>query len=647
MTNISRRTVLAAGVTAAAATALTNTGIASAAGAGTRALPTGGSFVNIVAHTDDDLLFLNPDIQPSILSGLPVRTIVLTADQYHGAPDANPPLSREELAASVREGQRAAYATLAGKPNNWDRGTKEVATMILEVDTLVGAPNVQLIYLSLPDGGDDEVPEHNLALEKLWKDPNFVAPAIIPTGGPVQVPQWYNQADVDNVLLALLHEYQPTVIRVQDPEPTYDLPNANSEHTDHIHTAKFATKAVRAYEGPNGRGFVLFTRYRCYNIEASPRNVPDALLGSKSQAYQAYAEHDPITGNAFDEHVFHNYQRWPVVAPWAIVDGTGTLHAFVAAGDSIMWWRQAVNGAWVGPENVRAGTFAPGVAVALNGSGRVQIAVLDLNSGSILTAGHSVITGKFDVWTDVGNPDGATPAYGTPALALNGDGGLELFAVNKSNGISNAWQNSDGSFSGWVAVSGNTSVLLSPPVGITSTTGRLHLFADANGHVDHWQQNPGASTTFKSIGSVECTHAPGVTLDSGKVRALVREHTDGAVGTVAEGSSNGTFGPIAHIGGQGGVGPVAAVTSGGASPRVLAFARNDNYGISVARQTSGNSFAPWEDLGGYAEVGPAAVRDAAGNVRVLVVGGDAKLYESKQSTPGPTSAFGGWQVAGN
>ncbi|NKE60203.1 hypothetical protein FXN61_26745 [Lentzea sp. PSKA42] len=643
MTTISRRTVLAAGATAAAATAFANSGIAFAAGAAARALPTGGSFVNIVAHTDDDLLFLNPDIQPSIVSGLPVRTIVLTADQNEGS--TTPPMTREELAASVREGQRAAYATLAGQPNNWDRGTLEVATMILEVDTLVGAPNVQLVYLSLPDGGDRDL-NHNKALEKLWNDPNFAAPTIIPTGGPVQVAQWYNQADVNNVLLALLDEYQPTVIRIQDPHPSYDFPNEPNEHNDHIHATKFATKAVKAYEGPTGRGFVLFTRYRCYNIAASPVNVPPALLGPKSAAYQAYAEKDPITGPAFDEHVFRNYQRWPVVAPWAIVDGTGTLHAFVAAGDSIMWWHQAVNGAWVGPENLRSGTFAPGVAVALNGSGRVQIAVLDLESGSILTVGQSAAGGGFGNWVDVGNPDGATPAYGTPGLVLNGDGGLELFAINKSNGVSNAWQNSDGSFSGWEALSGNTSVIVSPPVGFTSTTGRLHLFADANGHVDHWQQNPGGSTTFKAIGSVECTHAPGVAMDGGKVRALVREHTDGAVGTVAEGTSNGTFGPLAHIGGQGGVGPVSAVTSGGASPRVLAFARNDNYGISVARQTSGNTFAPWEELGGYAEVGPAAVRDAAGNVRVLIVGGDAKLYERKQTTPGAGSAFAGWQVAG-
>ncbi|SEQ76415.1 PIG-L family deacetylase [Lentzea albida] len=642
MTCVSRRTVLLAGATAAAATALPNTGAALAAASSAANLPDDGSFVTIIAHTDDDLLFINPDIQPSVLSGLPVRTIVLTADQNEGAGG----LSREELSASVQEGQRSAYAKLAGQPNNWTRGTKEVATMILEIDTLVGAPNVQLLYLNIPDGGDP-LPEHNESLKKLWEDPNHVAPVIIPTGGPVQVQQWYNQADVNNVLLALLEEFQPTMIRIQDPSPNDGFAGQFDEHNDHIHAARFATRAVKAYEGTDARGFALLTRYRCYNIGASPINVPAALAGPKSEAYQAYAAHDPVTGPTFDGHVFRNYHRWPVAAPWAITDGTGTLHAFVAAGDSIMWWHQPVNGAWTGPVLLRAGTFAPGVAVALNGSGLVHIAVLDLDTGSILVAGQSAPGGGFDTWTDVGNPDGATPALGTPGLVLSGDGVLELFAVNGANGISNAWQNPDGSFSGWIALSGNTAMIVSPPVGLTSTTGRLHLFGDANGQVDHWEQNPGASLAYKSIGAVECTHAPSFTMDGNKVRVLVREHTDGAIGTVAEGSSNGTFSALAHLGGQGGVGPVSAVTSGGSAARVLAFARNDGYGISVARQTSGDTFAPWEDLGGYAEIGPAAVRDAMGFVRVLVVGPDAKLYERKQTSVGPSGAFGTWQVCGS
>lgn len=642
MAHVSRRAVLAAGVTAAAASAIgANSGIAFAVGGGAQSLPGGGSFVQIVAHTDDDLLFLNPDIQPSILSGQPVRTIVLGADENEGWDEGG--WSREDLAASVQEGSRSGYAALAGKPNNWTRATKTVATMVVEIDTLVGQPNVQLIYLSLPDGGD---PLHRDALKNLWLDAGYVTDTILPTDSPVGFVQQYNQNDLNNVLLELLNTYQPTVIRIQDPHPNDALPGlTDPEHEDHVYAALFAQKAVKAYEGPDGRKFALLTRYRYYNTETSPENVPNALRGTKAAGYAAYAEHDPITGDRFDRNVSRNYQRWPVVSPWAATDGTGALHAFIVAGDSVMHWHQPVNGAWVGPVSLTAGTYAPGVAVAKRGDGLLQIAVLDLDTGSILTARQTGPGAGFGSWSSVGNPDGAAPAYGTPCFGVNHDGGLELFAVNRNDELSNAWEE-NGGFSAWTAVPATNGVVMSPPVALTAPSGRMHVFCDGNGSLLHWQQDPQQSMVLKPV-TAESTHAPAVTVDNGKVRVVTREHGDGAIGTLAESTPNGNFGALAHIGGQGGVGPVAAAASAGEKPAVFAFARNDAYGISVAKKTATGSFGAWQDLGGYAEIAPTAVRDAMGLVRVLVVGGDAKLHERKQTASGPDGQFGPWQQAGD
>ena len=643
MAHISRRTVMVAGVTAAATAAVgINTGTASAA-LGARGLPTGGSFVQIVAHTDDDLLFLNPDIQPSILSGRPVRTIVLGADEYNGVDGA---MTREQLAASVQEGSRSAYAVLAGKPNNWTRDTLEVAGKIVEIDTLVGAPQLQLIYLSLPDGGDDL---HIDALTNLWADPSHVTDTILPEGSPVGVVQQYNQADLNAVLLELLQQYQPTVVRVQDPHPDDARNNSLPDHWDHVASAQFGELAVKAYEGPNGRPFTLLTRYRCYNTQAAPANVPPALLTPKTDGYRAYGAHDPLSGDAFDLNLARAYERWPVVAPWAAIDSTGVLHAFVVAGDSVMMWKQPNGGAWVGPTNLRAGTHAPGVAVALRGDGKLQIAVLDLSDGSVITARQTAAGGGFGTWTSVGNPDGATPAYGTPAFGVNSDGGLELYVVDKAGMLSNAYEEGAG-WSSWSTVTGGGGKAMTPPVAITAPSGKLHVFADGNGKTLHWYQNPGGSTTFQALtATAESTFAPGMAVEpSGKVRIVSREQSDGAVGTLAEKTANGAWATaLTHIGGQGGVGPVSAVTSGGTTPRVLAFARNDGYGISVSRQASSGAFGAWEDLGGYGEVGPAAVRDAMGKVRVFVVGGDARLYERVQTAVGPDGAFGAWQQAGS
>jgi hypothetical protein len=135
-----------------------------------------------------------------------------------------------------------------------------------------------------------------------------------------------------------------------------------------------------------------------------------------------------------------------------------------------------------------------------------------------------------------------------------------------------------------------------------------------------------------------------VTEGTGKARIVTREYSDGAVGTSV--NSGGTWSALSHIGGQGGVGPVAAVRSGGTSPRVLVFARNDGYGISVSRQAASGTFGVWQDLGGYCEVGPAAVVDNAGLVRLLAVGADCKLHERKQTAAGPDGAFDIWRIAG-
>ncbi|GLZ29066.1 hypothetical protein Lesp02_12560 [Lentzea sp. NBRC 105346] len=635
MPKIRRRTVIVAGATAAAGTAI---GLGS--GTAHAAAPTGGaSFVTIIAHSDDDLLFINPDIQPAILAGNPVRTIMLTADEFNGTSN----LTREQLSAQLHDGQRNAYAFLAGVPSQWTKSKLAVAgtDLTVELNTLTGAPHVQLVYLNLPDGGDSR---HEDALTKLWQGATYVTSTIIPTGCPVNFLQYYNQSDVHNVLLGLLRQFQPTVVRTQDPFPD-DARFGGSlpEHLDHKAAAKFAQKAVKAYQGPTARPYALLTRYRCYNTQKAPANVPAALRDPKTAAYQKYKAKDPLTGGVFDSNLARNYERWPVAAPWVVMDGAGTLHAFVVAGGSLMLWTQPNGGAWTGPAKVLTGSFAPGASVARRGDGKIQVAVLDLDTGGVRTS-----NGTFTTWTSVGNPNGSTPAYGTPCLGLNAEGLLELYVVNRAGTLSNAYQIGSG-FSGWATVSGGNGKAMTPPAAMIAPSGRLHVFADGNGKAYHWYQNPNGGTVYQALTTAaESTHTPGSCVDAAnKVRVFTREQNDGAIGTLSENTPNGSWQiTLTHIGGQGGTGPVVAVTSGGAAPRVLAFARNNNYGVSMTVQDVNGTFPVWQDLGGYCEIGPMAVRDAMGLVRVLIVGGDAKLYERRQTAPGPDAAFTDWQEAG-
>ncbi|MFI6099265.1 PIG-L family deacetylase [Lentzea sp. NPDC051213] len=632
MPKISRRTVLKAGTAAAALTAVgVNAGTAHAA-------PANASFVQIVAHSDDDLLFINPDIQPAIQSGCPVRTIVLTADEFNGTPN----LTREQLSAELHKGQRNAYAFLAGVASQWTRTAMVVAGKTVEVNTLDGKPTVQLIYVNLPDGGDDL---HEDAMKKLWDSTSYSTSTIVPTGSPSNRVQTYRQADVIAVLVALLQQFQPTVIRCQDPFPD-DVRYANGmpDHLDHIHTAKFAQRAVKTYMGPSGRPFALLVRYRCYNTRQAPVNVPAVLRTPKTNAYNKYKALDPLSGDAFDVNLSRCYERWPVAPQWATVDSVGTVHAFIAAGDSLMWWRQPNGGAWVGPTALLNGSFAPGVAVAMRGDNRLQLAVLDLDTAAIRTCTQTAAGAQsFGTWTSLGNPNNSSPAYQTPVLAVS-NGSLELFVVNRTGTLGNKWQEGTG-FSGWVTATGGNGKAMSQPSAITAPGGRMHLFADGNGRAFHWYQNVGGSTIYQALTTgAESSASIGTALDASRVRVFTRRQNDGSVGTLREMTPNGSWETTLKNLGGGGLGPVAAVSTGG---RTLAFARNNDYGLSMVRQDAAGNFAPWEVLGGYFEVGPAAVVDAQGLVRVFVLGGDMRLHQRVQTAPGADSPFGDWQSAGN
>jgi LmbE family N-acetylglucosaminyl deacetylase len=603
-------------------------------------VPAAGSFVTIVAHSDDDLLFINPDIQPAIASGLPVRTIVLTADEFNGVPGS---LSRAQLAAQLREGTRRAYASLASVTSNWRKETMVVAERIVEVDTLIPAPRIQLVWLSLPDGGDDQ---HRDALLRLWQEPGSVTPTIVPTGGPVTQIQQYDGERLHAVLVGLLDLFQPTTIRMQDPVPDE---RHRPEHADHVAACAFAQLAVRTYEGPTATGLALLLRYRCYNSAESDPNVPAALLTPKTAAYRQYGALDPLTGDAFDDNLSRNYQRFPVTAPWAVADGTGALHAVVVGADDVIAWRQDPGATtWTGPTSLISGSFVPGVAMARNADGRLQLAVLDLDTAEVMTTRQTTPGGGFGSWTSLGRPPDAIAPYGAPCFGVNSGNCLELYLLNESGAISNAYQTTvNGPITGWSDIGGGPNIL-GQPTTLTAPAGRLHVFADNNGRIAHWTQPPGGTTSpDTAYPTIESVATPSAAIESsGKARALTREYTDGAIGTTVENTADGSWSGLSHLGGQGGIGPVIAVRSGGTTPRLLAFARNDTYGISLSRQTTTGAFGAWQDLGGYCEIGPTAVVDTAGLIRLLAVGADCQLHERRQTTAGPDGPFGSWQVAG-
>ncbi len=173
--------------------------------------------MQIVAHEDDDILFMNPDLENNFQVGVGMITVYLTAGEANGAPG----MCRDTFATARQHGIQAAYARMASRgrirpiPNVW---TRELIVPDIGVPwphtveryTLAGLPRIQLIFMNIRDDGDPEPPLH--ATSFMFSDPTYVTNTIVPSCGPLatcvhspscgpDVPwQNYTHADVVNVL---------------------------------------------------------------------------------------------------------------------------------------------------------------------------------------------------------------------------------------------------------------------------------------------------------------------------------------------------------------------------------------------------------------------------------------------------------------
>jgi LmbE family N-acetylglucosaminyl deacetylase len=235
--------------------------------------------MNIVAHQDDDLLFMNPDIIHDIDEGRCVRTVYLTAGDAGAGQFYR--LNRER-------GAEAAYSEMLGtKDIVWiQRIVKLSDTEYITVANPKGNSKITLIFLGLPDGGQ--------------KGQGFASSHFETLGGleagkikqihSVDNQSAYSATQLVTVLTALMHIYQPSQIRTQSSfaGDTY------SDHADHRAAGNYATKAYSDYEKQQYEGLVTIPLryYVGYPGHSMAENVLGPDLTKKTTAFLAYAKYD-------------------------------------------------------------------------------------------------------------------------------------------------------------------------------------------------------------------------------------------------------------------------------------------------------------------------------------------------------------------
>lgn len=609
--------------------------------------------MKIVAHEDDDFLFMNPDLADQINAGAGSVTVYLTAGQASWPTEQQ----AQTFAAGRQQGVQAAYAQMANVADVWDTtilwpdGAHQI-----EMRTLIDAPRIRLIFMNLPDGGDEHLDpvfgvSRSYGINNMFEVPGFMLSTLTPDGTIVPR-QTYDRSGVVAVLSGLLSMFHPTVVMSTDPMP---LTNGyiHFDNVDHKDAASFANEALANY---HDRYTLL--NYRGYTIENFPENLGYAARLAKRATGEAYRPHDPNYGvDQYDNYYRRMYERYPASTRWLEKLSDGRLAAFTVEDRQIvMRYETSAGGAWSSSTVLTSGDpIAPHLTVLKRPDGNLQIVALRLPLGrehgsvpagtpdqEVITAAQTGAGPTFGAWTSLGNPDGGA-FTGVPSAAIDGASRLFVFVRSSSGTIS--WRRLDSS---WTALSA-VEPIIDGIAAITRNDGRVEGFATSlSGRVQHFYEFPySTSIVYDTLSFpqaepiTDASSAPTVTKNGdGRLEIFYREAGTGRVKTVYEISSGYWSGQVLLYG-DAGVGPVAAIRRE-SSGHIMLFERNVWSGISATWQINANDIfgLQWVVLGGFLYEYPSAVTDGNGRVALMVKGLDGRLYMQREGVA--IGSFGPW-----
>lgn len=226
------------------------------------------SRMNVVAHEDDDILFINPPTAADVAEKRCVTTVFLTAgDDGQGA----------SYWQAREAGAMAAYAAMAHVDDSWTTATLRTASGEEAVTRTLDGTHVRLVFLRLPTGSPvGRAVYHHECLSKLHS-------GSIGTVHAVDGSAAYTSDSLRDTLTGFMEEFRPSVIRTLD----YTGPYGDGDHTDHHNVAYYTYEAQRSYTTTH-----RLEGFRGYPMTLLPANQPDAVAAQKLATFLAYSAHD-------------------------------------------------------------------------------------------------------------------------------------------------------------------------------------------------------------------------------------------------------------------------------------------------------------------------------------------------------------------
>lgn len=238
----------------------------------------GKTVVNIVAHQDDDLLFLSPDLLHDIKNGQCVRTVYLTAgDSGHG----------QFYWLSREKGSEKAYSFMTTENDDvWiHRIIKLSDHSFVTIATPRNNPKVSLVFMHLPDGNIDGKGFKTSKDESMTK----LIYGKINTIHSVDGQSSYSSGQLISALATFITYFKPITVRTQSAQVSLKN-NPYLDHQDHTAVGTFVENAYKQLYG--GRPAIPLHIYTGYPIHNMPANLSAADIQDKTMAFLRYAQSD-------------------------------------------------------------------------------------------------------------------------------------------------------------------------------------------------------------------------------------------------------------------------------------------------------------------------------------------------------------------
>lgn len=254
----------------------------------------GRTILTVVAHQDDDLLFMSPDHIHAYRAGDCLRTVYLTAG------DAG---IRKSYWSAREKGSQNAYDILDGPSKDiWLENVVRLndhQTVI--VDNPKDNPRISLIFMRLPDGNvnGSGFPAYNYS--SLRRLENGKSNKLYSVDGQSS----YTSQELVDALAKLISFYHPDEIDAQAP---VNMSEVHPDHSDHLLAGAYTRSALLQYATKNTAPIIKY--YIGYPIDQSPENVSGQDYTDKADMFYSYAKYDGFVCQTVARCKGGPYDKW-------------------------------------------------------------------------------------------------------------------------------------------------------------------------------------------------------------------------------------------------------------------------------------------------------------------------------------------------